>query len=140
MRLCDRYIRRKQRPVPAAELVSITTSASMGLVCIDYLMLEPSKGGVENILVITDHFTRYASRPEIRRQGQLRKLLLTAFSSITDFPLDCIAIRPRISNLMLSGSCARSVESRRPGPPHIILWEMARLKDSTRPCYRCWVP
>ena len=68
VRLCDRCIHRKTRPVPATELVSITTSAPMDLVCIDYLTLEPSKGGIENILVITDHFTRYAQAIPTRNQ------------------------------------------------------------------------
>ena len=60
VRQCDRYIRQKTRPVPAAELVNITSNAPMDIVCIDYLSLEMSKGGYENVLVITDHFTRYA--------------------------------------------------------------------------------
>ena len=68
VRLCDGCIHRKTRPVPATELVSITTSAPMDLVCIDYLTLEPSKGGIENILVITDHFTRYAQAIPTRNQ------------------------------------------------------------------------
>ncbi|MCG8049377.1 MAG: RNase H-like domain-containing protein [Candidatus Thiodiazotropha endolucinida] len=66
--LCDRCCHGKRRPVPAAELVSITTSAPMDLVCIDYLTLEPSKGGIENILVITDHFTRYSQAIPTRNQ------------------------------------------------------------------------
>lgn len=55
--LCNRC-HSKRRPVLVAELVSITTSVPMDLVRIDYLTLAPFKGGIENILVITDHFTR----------------------------------------------------------------------------------
>ena len=57
---CGRCICRKAPQVKSAHLVNITSSAPMELVCIDYLSLERSKGGFENILVITDHFSRYA--------------------------------------------------------------------------------
>ena len=56
---CSRCIRRKTH-AEAAPLVSIQTSAPMEMVCLDFLSLERSKGGFENILVITDHFSRYA--------------------------------------------------------------------------------
>ena len=59
IRLCERCIRRKNAPTKAAELVNITSSAPMELMCIDFLSLEKSKGGHGNILVITDHFSRY---------------------------------------------------------------------------------
>ena len=65
---CGRCIRRKTAPTKAAELVTITSSAPMELICIDYLSLECSKGGFENILVITDHFTRYAQAIPTRNQ------------------------------------------------------------------------
>lgn len=64
---CKRCIRRKA-PVQSAELVNIKTSRPMELVCTDFLTLEMSKGGFEHILVITDHFTRYAQAVPCRNQ------------------------------------------------------------------------
>ena len=66
--LCGRCIRRKTAPRKAAELVNISSKGPMELVCIDYLTLERSKGGYENILVITDHFSRYAQAIPTRNQ------------------------------------------------------------------------
>lgn len=61
VKTCKRCVlRRSPRPHRVAPLVPIVSSSPMELVCIDYLKLERSAGGYENVLVITDHFTRYA--------------------------------------------------------------------------------
>ena len=65
---CGRCIRRKTLVKPSAELVNITSSQPMELLCIDFLSLERSKGGHEHILVVTDHFTRYAQAFPTRNQ------------------------------------------------------------------------
>ena len=57
---CDRCLKRKTPRRDQAPLVSITTSQPLKLVCMDFLGLETSKGGYQYILVITDHFTKYA--------------------------------------------------------------------------------
>ena len=56
---CSRCLRRKTPP-QVAPLQPILVSQPLELVHMDYLSLEPSKGNIENVLVITDHFTRYA--------------------------------------------------------------------------------
>ena len=45
---------------PIAELCPITANRPLELVHMDFLNLEPRKGNVENVIVITGHFTRYA--------------------------------------------------------------------------------
>ena len=56
---CSRCLRRKSPP-QVAPLQPILVTQPLELVHMDYLSLEPSKGNIENVLVITDHFTRYA--------------------------------------------------------------------------------
>ena len=56
---CSRCLRRKTPP-QVAPLQPIVVTQPLELVHMDYLSLEPSKGNIENVLVITDHFTRYA--------------------------------------------------------------------------------
>ena len=56
---CTRCLRRKT-PYHVAPLQPIHVTQPLKLVHMDCLSLEPSKGNIENVLVITDHFTRYA--------------------------------------------------------------------------------
>lgn len=64
---CDRCIRRKA-VTDKAPLTSVETTQPLELVCMDYLTLDRSKGGYENLLVIVDHFTRYALAIPTRNQ------------------------------------------------------------------------
>ena len=57
---CGRCIRHKSKTDVRASLVNIRPHYPLELVCIDYLTLEPSQGNISNILVVTDHFTRFA--------------------------------------------------------------------------------
>ena len=57
---------------PKALLKNIVATHPLELVHLDYLCLEPGKGLEENVLVVTDHFTRYAQAYVTRTQtGQM---------------------------------------------------------------------
>ncbi|MCG8078530.1 MAG: hypothetical protein JAY75_20120, partial [Candidatus Thiodiazotropha taylori] len=47
---CERCKLRKTNPGISAELVNIESTMPMEIVCVDYLSLERSKGGIENVL------------------------------------------------------------------------------------------
>ena len=53
---------------PKAPLKSIMATHPLELVHLDFLCLEPGKGQEENVLVITDHFTRYTQAYVTRTQ------------------------------------------------------------------------
>lgn len=57
---CERCFRRKARQQRAAPMVTIQTTYPLELLCMDYLSLEPDSRDTRNILVITDHFTKFA--------------------------------------------------------------------------------
>ena len=50
----------KEDSFSCGPFTAYTCNTTLELVHMDYLSLEPSKGNIENVLVITDHFTRYA--------------------------------------------------------------------------------
>lgn len=57
---CERCFRRKAVPQKAAPLKNITATHPLELICMDYLSIEPDNRDTRNVLVITDHFTKFA--------------------------------------------------------------------------------
>lgn len=57
---CGECITRKSPNQRTAPLHQITSKGPMDLVCIDFLSMEVDSKGMSSVLVVTDHFTRYA--------------------------------------------------------------------------------
>ncbi len=81
IRHCPRCIRAKTHLTERAPLCSITSTRPLEIVCMDFLGLETSKGGCCNILVVTDHYTKYARAYPTRNQDAktVAKLLVDDF-------------------------------------------------------------
>ena len=60
LRNCERCVKRKARDPLPAPLVPINVSEPMELLAMHFLSLETGKGGYENILVVTDAFTKFS--------------------------------------------------------------------------------
>lgn len=60
VKTCDRCVLRKSLPEKAAPLVTIKSTRPLELVCMDFLSIEPDRSNIKDVLVLTDHFTKYA--------------------------------------------------------------------------------
>lgn len=60
IKTCKCCVHRKTLPERAAPLVNIKTCRPLELMCMDFLSLEPDRSNTKDVLVFTDHFTRYA--------------------------------------------------------------------------------
>ena len=67
---CPRCIRRKSQP-DVVPLLNIEATQPLQLVHLDYLQIEPSKGTIENVLIVTDHYIRYAQAYPLKTQTVL---------------------------------------------------------------------
>ena len=93
---CPRCLRRKSQQ-DKAPLMNTETSQPLELIHLDYLKIEPSKGNIENVLVITDHFTGYVQAFPSKTQTALAtaKLLWNNFILLYGFPAKIITDQGR---------------------------------------------
>lgn len=65
---CPQCVLRKKPTNSTVSLTPITASYPLELITMDFLSLEASVGGFENIMVLTDHFTKFAWAAATRDQ------------------------------------------------------------------------
>ena len=84
---CPRCLRIKTQ-ADQAPLLNIEVNQPLELIHLDYLKIEPRKGNVEYVLIITDHFTRFAQAFPSKTQTALAtaKLLWNNFILHYGFP------------------------------------------------------
>ena len=122
IRNCPRCIRRKSKTSTPAKLVVVDSTYPMDLVCMDFPSLEMSSGGYEHILVITDHFTRYAQAIPSRNQTAktTAKLLFDNFVCHFGFPARLHSDQGRnLESQVIKALCAiANVDKSRTTPYH----------------------
>lgn len=102
VRNCGACVLRNTPYQRAAPLHQIVSFGPLELVCIDFFSMEPDSRGVNNVQVVTDHFTRYAQAVPTRNQKiTVRKSILY----IMAFHLRFISIKEETSSLSLLNNC-----------------------------------
>ena len=136
---CPRCLRRKSQP-DQAPLLNIEVNQPLELIHLDYLKIEPSKGNVENVLIITDHFTRYAQAFPSKTQTALAtaKLLWNNFILHYGFPSKIITDQGRnFESELIENLCqVAGVKKLRTSPYHPR--QMGSVSTSIAHSLTCW--
>jgi len=99
VQVCDRCLRRKST-TSKAPMVSIESTYPLERVCMDFLTVDPCQGNIDNILVITDHYTKYSIA--VPTKNQTAKTTTEAHNVFLHYgiPANCIQTRVEISSLI----------------------------------------
>ena len=139
-KVCSCHKQRKPNTISTAPLVPIDTTQPFELVSVDFLHLERSAGGFEYILVIMNHFTRYAQAYATKNKeaNTAADKLYNDFILWYGYPMRILHHQcPEFDN-KLPNSLEDYVEYSILAPtPHTTPNAMDRLRGLTRLCFRC---
>ncbi len=138
---CGRCMARKTLPQKRAPLSNITSSGPMELICIDFLSVEPDSKGVANVLVVTDHFTRYAQAYPAKDQKAVTvaKILLEKFFVYYGLPAHIHSDQGRDFESNLIKELLGMLGIKNQGQHLTTLRETHNLNDLIGHCSPCWV-
>ena len=119
-----------------APLKPIIVSYPMELVHIDFLQIKSCNGKIEDVLVATDHFTKYAQAYPCRNQKATTtaRVLWEQFIRHYGFPQKIISDQGRnFESQLIKDLCAMALVITS-GPLHITLNQMVSVRDSIPHC------
>ena len=136
---CPRCLRRKSQP-DQAPLLNTDVNQPLELIHLDYLKIEPSMGNVENVLIITDHFTRYAQAFPSKTQTALAtaKLLWDNFILHCGFPSKITTDQGRNSESELIENLCQVAEVKKLRTSLYHPRQMGSVSSSIAHCLTCW--
>ncbi len=138
---CGRCMARKTLPQKRAPLSNITSSGPMELICIDFLSVEPDSKGIANVLVVTDHFTRYAQAYPAKDQKAVTvaKILWDKFFVYYGLPARIHSDQGRDFESKLIKELLGMLGIKNQGQHLTTLRETHNLNDLIGHCSPCWV-
>ena len=136
---CGRCIRRKTNISKCEEVVNITSTSSMEIMCLDFLSLERSKelSRIFSLLPFTFLGMHRLFSKRIKQLGLQLECFLTTLLSIMACRRESTSTKGKSSSQNLLRRCVGSQRLRNDGQHLIILWVMVRLIGSTKRSYRC---
>lgn len=127
---CGRCIRRKTPTNIKAPLVNISTSQPLEHVCLVFLTLERSKGGYEYVLVITDHFSRFAMAIPTKNMTAktTAEVFYQNFIIYHGIPQKILSDQGANFEVKSSKNCVLYLAYKNLKPHHITQWVMVNVK------------
>ena len=132
----------KPHHTPREPLQPIITSAQFEVISIDYLHLERSSSGYEYILVVVDHFTRYAQAYMTRNKSGKTAVNLLYNDFILRFGLPSKIRHDQVASMKINSSIvSRNYPMSSTHEQHPTTRKVAgKPKDSTEPFHQCFTP
>ena len=111
----------------------------MHLLCIDFMKLDQSKDGKENVLVTTNAFSKFSMTiimPSEQVKQYQRPWQISGFT-LMEYQKGYIVARGKILIIRLYSNCARFTELNNPPQHHIILMAIDHMSNSST-CYKTY--